>query len=136
MLIRNAIIDGYLGQVDLRIMHGAVQEIGVGLVKGLYESELDLQGDVLRPGRVIIQPGVTAAELRRLYRQGVALVLTDSMPAGRVGPSSARVQVCSPLPKLVPEEMLKPVRPGTMSPLTRWKKDGAFVSVVDEHSAD
>ena len=136
MLIHNASIDGYLGQVDLRIMHGAVQEIGVGLVKGLYESELDLQGDVLRPGRVIIQPGVTAAELRRLYRQGVAVVLTDCVPAGRIGPASARVQVCKPLPTQVPEETLKPVRPGALSPLTRWKKDGAFVSVMDEHSAD
>ena len=49
MLIRNAAIDGYPGLVDLRLMHGAVQEIGVGLQKGLYESELDLAGDALRP---------------------------------------------------------------------------------------
>ena len=49
MLIRNAVIDGYPGPVDLRLMHGAVQEIGVGLQKGLYESELDLHGDELRP---------------------------------------------------------------------------------------
>ena len=48
MLIRNAVIDGYPGPVDLRLMHGAVQEIGVGLRKGLYESELDLAGDELR----------------------------------------------------------------------------------------
>ena len=48
MLIRNAVIDGYPGPVDLRLMHGAVQEIGVGLQKGLYESELDLAGDELR----------------------------------------------------------------------------------------
>ena len=47
MLIRNAVIDGYPGPVDLRLMHGAVQEIGVGLQKGLYESELDVQGDRL-----------------------------------------------------------------------------------------
>lgn len=49
MLIRNAVIDGSPGPVDLRLMHGAVQEIGVGLQKGLYESELDLAGDVLVP---------------------------------------------------------------------------------------
>ena len=49
MLIRNARIDGYPGPVDLRLMHGAVQEIGVGLQKGLYESELNLAGDVLVP---------------------------------------------------------------------------------------
>ena len=47
MLIRNAAIEGYPGMVDLRLMHGAVQEIGVGLQKGLYEAELDLQGDTL-----------------------------------------------------------------------------------------
>ena len=49
MLIRNAVLNGYPGLVDLRLMHGAVQEIGVGLVKGLYESELDLCGDTLAP---------------------------------------------------------------------------------------
>lgn len=49
MLIRNAVIAGYPGLVDLRLMHGAVQEIGVGLMKGLYESELDLCGDALMP---------------------------------------------------------------------------------------
>lgn len=47
MLIRNARIDGYPGLTDLRLMHGAVQEIGTGLQKGLYESELDLMGDTL-----------------------------------------------------------------------------------------
>ena len=49
MLIRNAVIGGYPGSVDLRLMHGAVQEIGVGLQKGLYESELDFAGDGLSP---------------------------------------------------------------------------------------
>ena len=49
MLIRNARIDGYPGPVDLRLMHGRVQEIGVGLQKGLYESALNLAGDVLLP---------------------------------------------------------------------------------------
>ena len=49
MLIRNACIEGYSGPVDLRLMHGAVQEIGVGLQKGLYESELNLAGDALSP---------------------------------------------------------------------------------------
>lgn len=47
MLIRNAMIDGHL--TDLRLMHGRVQEMGVGLQKSLYESELDLAGDALRP---------------------------------------------------------------------------------------
>lgn len=47
MLIRNARLNGYPGLTDLRLMHGAVQEIGTGLQKGLYESELDLMGDEL-----------------------------------------------------------------------------------------
>ena len=49
MLIRNARVEGYACPVDLRLMHGAVQEIGVGLDKGLYEAEIDLMGDELRP---------------------------------------------------------------------------------------
>lgn len=47
MLIRNAVIDGRM--TDLRLMHGRVQEMGMGLLKSLYESELDLAGDELRP---------------------------------------------------------------------------------------
>lgn len=47
MLIRNARLAGYPGLTDLRLMHGAVQEIGTGLQKGLYEAELDLMGDEL-----------------------------------------------------------------------------------------
>ena len=62
MLIRNARIAGYPGLTDLRLMHGAVQEIGVGLQKGLYESELELAGDELRP----CLPGMT---LPRRYRR-------------------------------------------------------------------
>lgn len=58
MLIRNAMIDGRL--TDLRLMHGRVQEMGAGLAKGLYESEMDAGGDELRsctpdtplPGRI------------------------------------------------------------------------------------
>ena len=47
MLIRNAVIDGRM--TDLRLMHGRVQAMGMGLLKSLYESELDLAGDELRP---------------------------------------------------------------------------------------
>ncbi|MBQ8556788.1 MAG: hypothetical protein IJ438_13095 [Clostridia bacterium] len=47
MLIRNAEIDGVL--TDVRLMHGAVQAMGHGLPKGLYESELEMNGDELRP---------------------------------------------------------------------------------------
>lgn len=46
MLIRNAMIDGRL--TDLRLKHGRVQEMGLGLAKSLYESEMELAGDELR----------------------------------------------------------------------------------------
>ena len=46
MLIRNAVVNGL--RTDLRLMHGRVQEMGVGLLKGLYESEINLDGDELR----------------------------------------------------------------------------------------
>ena len=70
MLIRNAVIDGYPGPVDLRLMHGTVQEIGVGLVKGLYESELDLLGDEL-----CVCP---AEKLPPRYRRKAAAVAQDA----------------------------------------------------------
>lgn len=85
MLIRNA--TALLGArfcpgTELRLMHGAVQEIGCGLTKGLYESELDLAGDYLLPGLVAVRRGCPAEELpalaRRLYREGVAAIVTDA----------------------------------------------------------
>ena len=95
MLIRNAVIDGYPGPVDLRLMHGAVQEIGVGLQKGLYEAELDLTGDELRPvpagmalpakyrrsrvGEEHIRPGSREPFLR--WRNGEMLGFIDSHSA-------------------------------------------------------
>ena len=67
MLIRNAVIDGYPDPVDLRLMHGAVQEIGVGLQKGLYESELDLAGDTL----TVCPPEIELPKrYRRVHREG------------------------------------------------------------------
>ena len=141
MLIRNATAD--IGGVlqpgtELRIMHGVVQEIGHGLVKGMYESELDLQGDILRPGKVVIRRAVSAAELRRLYRQGVAAVITDCEPAGRIGPVSPRIIIRNPLPENVPAGLpgLGRIQPGAYAPLTRWSREGRFICAVDEHSAD
>lgn len=85
MLIRNAtaLLGGrFCPGTELRLMHGAVQEIGCGLVKGLYESELDLEGDYLLPGLVAVRRGCPAEELsalaRRLYREGVAAIVTDT----------------------------------------------------------
>lgn len=77
MLIRNARIEGYPGPVDLRLMHGAVQEVGVGLIKGLYESELDLVGDTLTicPPELPLPP-----KYRRVRREGEA---THIMPGTR-----------------------------------------------------
>lgn len=67
MLIRNAMIGGRL--TDLRLKHGCVQEMGVGLCKGLYESELDLMGDELRP----CPPEMLPRRARRML---------DAAPAG------------------------------------------------------
>ena len=85
MLIRNAtaLLGGrFCPGAELRLMHGAVQEIGCGLTKGLYESELDLEGDYLLPGLVAVRRGYPAEELpalaRRLYREGVAAIVTDA----------------------------------------------------------
>ena len=96
MLIRNAVVDGYPGPVDLRLMHGAVQEIGVGLQKGLYEAEMDLAGDTLTvcppemalprryrrrggAGETRIRPGAQEPFLR--WQQGEMLGFIDSHSA-------------------------------------------------------
>lgn len=96
MLIRNAsaYMDGrFHAGMDLRIMHGVVQEIGTGLLKGLYEAELDLQGDYLLPGFVDVHiHGFRGADVmdgeaavrhmaRELYKEGVAAFLPTTMSA-------------------------------------------------------
>lgn len=96
MLIRNALIDGL--PTDLRLMHGRVQEMGAGLVKGLYEAELDLMGDELRvcpadaplppryrrrmkaePGPAHIVPGMQEPLAR--WRDGQLIGFVDSHTA-------------------------------------------------------
>jgi len=96
MLIRHA--TAYLGgkfvpDTDVRIMHGEVQEIGFGLTKGLYESEIDLGGDYLLPGFVDVHTHAfrghdtmqgeeaVRAMARDLYREGVAAFLPTTMSA-------------------------------------------------------
>ena len=96
MLIRNAtaFMDGrFCAGIDLRLMHGKVQEIGHGLVKGLYEEELDLDGDYLLPGFVDVHihafrghdtmQGEAAVRqmAKDLYREGVAAFLPTTMSA-------------------------------------------------------
>lgn len=96
MLIRNAaaFIGGQFREgTELRLMHGVVQEIGSGLEKGLYESELDLAGDYLLPGFVDVHihafqghdtmAGEQAVRqmARGLYREGVAAFLPTTMSA-------------------------------------------------------
>ena len=154
MLIRNATLklNGRMEyEMDLRLMHGAVQEIGHGLVKGLYESEMDIAGDLLLPGMVIARARVTAGELRQLYRQGVAAVATTMPWTERILPRSAHViqlesEKLSWLPTEPSPQRLLPdwtelapyrlIRPGSISPLSRWTQAGTFVSVIDEHTAD
>lgn len=154
MLIRSATLklNGRMEyEMDLRLMHGAVQEIGHGLLKGLYESEMDIAGDLLLPGLVIARQQVTANELRQLYRQGVAVVVTEQPLQGRVSIRSAQTILlprdrlaCLPtepslwtiLPDWAELAPYRMIRPGSPSPLSRWTQDGDFVSVIDEHAAD
>lgn len=96
MLIRNATAfmeERFQAGVELRLMHGKVQEIGHGLVKGLYEEEVDLAGDYLLPGFVDVHihafrrhdamQGEQAVRqmARDLYREGVAAFLPTTMSA-------------------------------------------------------
>ena len=83
MLIRNATLQMSATEracMDVRVMNGCVWEMGAALVKGLYESEIDLCGDVLMPGRMLETPISAADEkalrllCRKLYREGVELV--------------------------------------------------------------
>ena len=64
MLIRNATLQMSATErtcMDVRVMNGCVWEMGAALVKGLYESETDLHGDVLMPGRMLETP-ISAAD--------------------------------------------------------------------------
>ena len=96
MLIRNAtaFMDGqFEAGIDLRLMHGRVQEIGHGLMKGLYEEEIDLAGDYLLPGFVDVHihafrghdtmqgEAAVRAMAHELYREGVAAFLPTTMSA-------------------------------------------------------
>ena len=96
MLIRNAtaFMDGRFQEgIDLRLMHGCVQEIGSGLGKGLYEEEIDLAGDYLLPGFVDVHIHAFRGQdtmsgesnvrqmARDLYREGVAAFLPTTMSA-------------------------------------------------------
>ena len=104
MLIRNAtaLMDGqFRTGIELRLMHGRVQEIGHGLGKGLYEEELDLAGDYLLPGFVDVHihafrghdtmQGEAAVRqmAKDLYREGVAAFLPTTMSASMEDTRSA-----------------------------------------------
>ena len=86
MLIRNVTLQMSATEracMDVRVMNGCVWEMGAALVKGLYEAEIDLHGDVLMPGRMLETPVPAADEktlrllCRRLYREGVRYFVAD-----------------------------------------------------------
>lgn len=79
MLIRNAVVDGL--STELRLMHGRVQEMGVGLAKGLYESETDLMGDELRPLTADMPLPPRFLPARRMAIQPVDAHITPGAPA-------------------------------------------------------
>ena len=96
MLVRHATayMDGrFCAGIDLRLMHGKVQEIGHALTKGLYEEEIDLAGDYLLPGFVDVHihafrghdtmQGEAAIRqmAKELFREGVAAFLPTTMSA-------------------------------------------------------
>lgn len=96
MLIRhaNAFINGEFHlDTEVRVHNGSVQEVGQGLIKGLYEDETDLQGDYLLPGFVDVHIHAYAghdtmrgeadirAMSRGLYKQGVSAFLPTTMSA-------------------------------------------------------
>lgn len=125
---------------DLRIMHGCVQEIGEQLAKGLYEAEIDLNGDLLTAGKQLPQPLPAADETalrllcRRLYRQGVSCFCTSApqnvLDAVQKAPErrgATPVRVLPEAPKM---------RVGTKAPLNRWRPDGQWLGMIDEHSGD
>ncbi len=134
MLIRNAkmcLPDGRVCPVEVRLMHGAVREIGDQLRKGLYEAELDLAGDVLRPARVLRQPICAAEEAslralcRELYRQGVSAFAVEAPEAvlNAVSRHPARHAAVPYPPALCPEEE-HALHVGLRSPLARWTAAG------------
>ena len=74
MLIRNATLQMSATEracMDVRVMNGCVWEMGTALVKGLYESEIDLHGDVLMPGRMLETP-IPAADEKALLEKVAA----------------------------------------------------------------
>lgn len=96
MLIKNAtaFMEGrFIQGLEVRVHHGRVHEIGTGLAKGLYEEEIDLQGDYLLPGFVDVHihafrghdvmQGEQAlrAMSRDLFREGVAAFCPTTMSA-------------------------------------------------------
>ncbi len=141
MLIRNAkLSDNPDALMDVRLMHGCVQEIGVGLAKGLYEAEIDLGGDVLSPGLMLDAHyhADTEQELRalcrRLYRQGVRCFTAEaSEEAFHAVQERPERKGALPVRTLPEQEHL---RVGTPAPLIRRNRQGEFVSWIDAHSGD
>ena len=146
MLIRNAKRSDSPDELtDVRLMHGCVQEIGVGLAKGLYEAEIDLGGDVLSPGLMLDAHHCadTEAELRalcrQLYRQGVRCFTADVpeevLHAVQEHPARKGALPVRALPvQALPEQ--EHLRVGTPAPLIRRNVQGKFVSWIDAHSGD
>lgn len=96
MLLRNAnaFLSGrFCPGTEVRIHNGCVQEMGHGLVNGLYEDVIDLCGDYLLPGFVDVHihayqgcdtmQGEQAVRTmsRELFRGGVAAFLPTTMSA-------------------------------------------------------
>lgn len=148
MLIRNAhlqMASGEKVQTDLRMMHGCVQEIGANLEKGLYEAEIDLQGDELRPPRLVenITHVESLSELQRLcrsfYRQGAGYFCTDAPETLlRAIRGAMHKKMAVPLGVGEAESVQQGayISVGTVAPLNRFDRSGVWLGVLDAHSGD
>lgn len=148
MLIRNVhlqMASGEKVQTDLRMMHGCVQEIGANLEKGLYEAEIDLQGDELRPPRLVenITHVESLSELQRLcrsfYRQGAGYFCTDAPETLlRAIRGAMHKKMAVPLGVGEAESVQQGayISVGTVAPLNRFDRSGVWLGVLDAHSGD
>ena len=112
MLLRNAIIytGGHLlTGPDVRFHNGRVQEIGYGLVNGLYEDPVDLQGDYLLPAMSSRPSRAEISQLLSKAAEQAAQCIPVENALRNCGLNASGIQPGTPGPllRVPPEWMLK-----------------------------